>query len=56
MVEVLGEEIYADLQVGELNVRARLRDGERPAEKSQVRIRLDPGALHVFDKATGARR
>jgi ABC-type sugar transport system ATPase subunit len=56
MVEVLGEEIYADLQVGELNVRARLRDGERPAEKSQVRIQLDPGALHVFDKATGARR
>ena len=56
MVEVLGEESYADLQVGELNIRARLREGERPVEKAQVRIQLDPAALHVFDKATGARR
>jgi len=55
MVEALGEEIYADLMVGELLVRARLREGERPAEKAQVRIHLDPTALHVFDKATGKR-
>jgi len=36
-------------------VRARLREGERPAEKAQVKIHLDPSALHVFDKATGKR-
>ncbi|MBL8379373.1 MAG: ABC transporter ATP-binding protein [Burkholderiales bacterium] len=56
MVEALGEEFYADLMVGELLVRAKLREGERPAEKAQVRIHLDPSALHVFDKATGQRR
>ena len=55
MIEALGEEFYADLMVGELLVRAKLREGERPAEKAQVRIHLDPSALHVFDKATGKR-
>ena len=55
MIEALGEDFYADLMVGELLVRAKLHEGERPAEKAQVRIHLDPSALHVFDKATGRR-
>jgi ABC-type sugar transport system ATPase subunit len=55
MLEALGEDFYADLLLGELLVRAKLREGERPAEKAQVRIELDPKALHVFDKATGRR-
>ena len=55
MVEALGEEFYADLMVGDLLVRAKLREGERPAERAQVRIHLDPSALHVFDRATGKR-
>jgi ABC-type sugar transport system ATPase subunit len=53
MSEALGEEFYADLAVGELLVRARVN--ERPAERAQVRIELDERALHVFDRATGAR-
>jgi ABC-type sugar transport system ATPase subunit len=53
MSEALGEESYADLAVGELLVRVRVQ--KRPAEHAQVRIQLDPEALHVFDRATGAR-
>jgi multiple sugar transport system ATP-binding protein len=53
MSEVLGEDSYADLSVGDLLVRAKV--AKREAEGSQVRLQLDEGALHVFDKATGAR-
>jgi multiple sugar transport system ATP-binding protein len=53
MSEALGEESYADLAVGELLVRAKVR--ERPAERAQVRIELDPPGLHVFDRQTGLR-
>jgi multiple sugar transport system ATP-binding protein len=56
MCEALGEDFYADLMVGELLVRAKIPPGApRPAEHESVRIQLDPGALHVFDKATGLR-
>jgi multiple sugar transport system ATP-binding protein len=53
MSEALGEELYADLAVGELLVRLKVT--ERPAERSQLRIRFDPQALHVFDRETGVR-
>ncbi len=53
MTEALGEDSYADLAVGDLLVRAKVR--ERPAERSPVRLQLDPEALHVFDRRTGAR-
>ena len=53
MSEALGEDFYADLAVGELLVRAKV--SQRPAERAQVRIQLDPAGLHVFDKATGER-
>ena len=53
MCEALGEVSYADLAVGELLVRAKVN--ERPAERAQVRIQLDPEALHVFDRQSGLR-
>jgi multiple sugar transport system ATP-binding protein len=53
MSEALGEESYADLAVGELLVRAKVR--ERPAERAQVRVQFDAQALHVFDRQTGLR-
>jgi ABC-type sugar transport system ATPase subunit len=53
MSEALGEDFYADLAVGELLVRAKV--SARPQERSQVRIQFDAQALHVFDRATGAR-
>ena len=55
MCEALGEDFFVDLTVGEHLVRAKLRGEERPAERSQVRIAFDPGALHVFDRQTGMR-
>ncbi|HWA39716.1 MAG TPA: ABC transporter ATP-binding protein [Burkholderiales bacterium] len=56
MSEALGEDFYADLLVGELLVRAKIPAGApRPAERAEVRLQLDPGALHVFDKASGER-
>jgi multiple sugar transport system ATP-binding protein len=53
MTEALGEVSYADLAVGELLVRAKV--SERPAERAQVRIQLDPEVLHVFDRQSGLR-
>jgi len=53
MSEALGEEFYADVAVGELLVRARVK--ERPAERAQVRLQLDEAGLHVFDRASGLR-
>jgi ABC-type sugar transport system ATPase subunit len=55
MCEALGEDFYADLMVGERLVRAKLGAGPRPAEHAEVRLALDPAALHVFDRQTGAR-
>jgi multiple sugar transport system ATP-binding protein len=56
MCEALGEDFYADLSVGEALVRAKIAPGAaRPAEHSQVRLALDPAALHVLDRATGKR-
>jgi len=55
MCEALGEDFYVDVTVGERLVRAKMNGAERPAERSQVRIALDPAALHVFDRETGAR-
>jgi ABC-type sugar transport system ATPase subunit len=55
MCEALGEDLFADLMVGERLVRAKLNGQARPPERSAVRIALDPGALHVFDRQTGRR-
>ena len=55
MCEVLGEDLFADLMVGERLVRAKLNGQARPAEHSTVKIALDAGALHVFDRQTGVR-
>jgi hypothetical protein len=51
----LGEDLFADLMVGERLVRAKLNGHARPAERSTVKIALDAGALHVFDRQTGRR-
>ena len=53
MSEALGEDFYADLAVGELIVRVKVK--ERPAERAQVHLQLDEAALHVFDKQSGLR-
>ena len=55
MCEALGEDLFADLMVGERLVRAKLNGHARPAERSTVKIALDAGALHVFDRQTGRR-
>jgi multiple sugar transport system ATP-binding protein len=55
MCEALGEDLFADLMVGERLVRAKLNGQTRPAEHSAVRIALDADALHVFDRQTGMR-
>ena len=55
MCEALGEDLFADLTVGEQLVRAKLNGSERPAERAQVQVALDARALHVFDKESGAR-
>ena len=55
MCEALGEDLFADLMVGERLVRAKLNGHARPAERSTVKIALDAGALHVYDRQTGRR-
>jgi ABC-type sugar transport system ATPase subunit len=55
MCEALGEDVFVDLTVGERLVRAKLREGARPAEGSRVHIDLQKDALHVFDGSTGMR-
>ena len=55
MCEALGEDLFADLMVGERLVRAKLNGQARPAERSAVHIKLDGAALHVFDRQTGLR-
>jgi len=55
MCEALGEDLFADVMVGERLVRAKLNGQARPAEHSTVKIALDAGALHVFDRQTGVR-
>jgi multiple sugar transport system ATP-binding protein len=55
MCEALGEDFFVDLSVGERLVRAKMNGAERPAERSQVRIELDPRALHIFDRRSGLR-
>jgi ABC-type sugar transport system ATPase subunit len=55
MCEALGEDFFVDLSVGERLVRAKMNGHERPVERSQVRISIDPAAVHLFDAATGQR-
>jgi ABC-type sugar transport system ATPase subunit len=56
MCEALGEDFFADLNVSEHLVRAKLNGAERrPAERSQVRIAFDSARLHVFDRESGRR-
>jgi ABC-type sugar transport system ATPase subunit len=55
MCEALGEDFFVDLSVGERLVRAKMSGGERPAERSQVRIAFAAEGLHVFDGQTGRR-
>jgi ABC-type sugar transport system ATPase subunit len=55
MCEALGEDFFVNLTMGEVPVRAKLRDQERPAEAAQVWISFAPEGLHVFDHETGRR-
>jgi ABC-type sugar transport system ATPase subunit len=55
MCEALGEDVFADLMVGERLVRAKLNGQARPAEHSQVFLSFDSVALHIFDGKSGKR-
>jgi ABC-type sugar transport system ATPase subunit len=55
MCEVLGEDFFVDLTVGERLVRAKMNGAARPAERSHVRISFDAAGLHVFDRESGRR-
>ena len=56
LVEDLGDSVIVDLQAG--NVAIKMRAERRPAarEGEIVHLACDPAAVHLFDRATGARQ
>ena len=55
LCELLGEDVIIDLDLGGQLLRAKSAGRTRLAEGEQVRVRIDPARLHVFDRATGRR-
>ncbi len=53
-VEPLGSEVIVDVRVGGRLLKLRAAPDVRPAAGSTVRLRADPAAVRVFDRATGA--
>ncbi|MGA0128427.1 MAG: ABC transporter ATP-binding protein [Burkholderiales bacterium] len=53
MSEVLGEDFYADVLMGELLLRAKVP--KRLNEGSIVQLQFDESAIHVFDRNSGLR-
>ena len=53
-VEPLGSEVIVDVRVGGQALKVRAAPDVRPAPGSTVRLRADPSAVRVFDRATGA--
>ncbi len=55
LCELLGEDVIIDLDLGGQLLRAKSAGRTRLAEGEQVRVRIDPARLHVFDRASGRR-
>ena len=55
LCELLGEDVIVDLDLGGQLLRAKSAGRTRLAEGEQVRVRIDPARLHVFDRASGRR-
>ena len=54
-VEVAGADAYARVRVVDDELVARVPLAQRPEVGARVKVRLQPGSLHVFDAETGAR-
>jgi multiple sugar transport system ATP-binding protein len=55
VVEPTGAETYLIVRVGQREVTAVLRDRREMRPGQEIRLRAEPGTMHVFDKATGRR-
>jgi multiple sugar transport system ATP-binding protein len=55
VVEPTGAETYLIVRVGTKEVTAVLRDRRAMRPGQEIRLRAEPGMVHVFDKATGQR-
>jgi multiple sugar transport system ATP-binding protein len=55
VVEPTGAEIYLIVRVGTREVTAVLRERVQMRPGQEIRLRAEPGMLHVFDRATGKR-
>jgi ABC-type sugar transport system ATPase subunit len=56
IVELLGSEVHVVCRVGETRLVVRQDVTQpRPGLGEQIKLRVDPNAVHVFDGATGAR-
>jgi ABC-type sugar transport system ATPase subunit len=54
-VDVVGEDAYAYVRLGEHLVVGRVRAADRPALGKPERVAVDPAGIHVFDQSTGRR-
>jgi ABC-type sugar transport system ATPase subunit len=54
-VDVVGEDAYAYVRLGEHLVVGRVRAADRPALGKPERVAVDPAGIHVFDPSTGRR-
>jgi ABC-type sugar transport system ATPase subunit len=55
VAELLGETTLLNLRLGEHPIRMRVNGKVRAAEGEAVAISFEPGALHLFDRASGQR-
>ncbi|MDH5833832.1 ABC transporter ATP-binding protein [Luteimonas kalidii] len=53
VVEPVGSEVYVNLRFGDDALVARLAPGELPQPGHALRMCIAPGALHLFDPASG---
>ena len=53
-VEPFGSEVIVDVRVGSQALKIRAAPDVRPAPGSQVALRVDPAAVRLFDRSSGA--
>ena len=53
VTEYLGNNALLDLRIGEQEILAEIPASQCPAEDTEVNLRFDPDALHIFDAETG---
>jgi ABC-type sugar transport system ATPase subunit len=54
-VEDLGDSAIVNLLAGDRRLKARRDNGAQLAEGQAVRLSFAPGAMHMFDRASGQR-